>query len=67
MIHCRHIGRRHVPGNSIATAPEIRLDGRTRRYFRISNLALFIPLLSSAFGSTELGKQVSDLLRSMTG
>ncbi len=46
--------------------PTWPVDTRTRRRFRINNLALLLPMVGSAFGNTELGKQIADVLRTMT-
>jgi hypothetical protein len=46
--------------------PTWPIDARTRRRFRINNLALIIPLVGQALGNTELGKQIADLLKNLT-
>ena len=45
--------------------PTWPVDVRTRRQFRLGNLALFVPLVGKALGSESVGKQVQDVLKGL--
>ena len=50
---------------TIDELPTWPVDVRTRRQFRLGNLALFVPLIGKALGSESVGKQVQDVLKGL--
>lgn len=50
---------------TIDDMPTWPVDVRTRRHFRLGNLALFVPLIGKALGSENVGRQVQDVLKGL--
>ena len=46
--------------------PTWPVDIKTRRRFSLNNMALLVPLLGQAVGQTELGKRISEILKSLS-
>lgn len=51
---------------AIENMPTWPVDVRTRRKFRLNNLALIVPWIGQAVGKTALGRQIAELLRSIS-
>ncbi len=50
---------------TIEDMPTWPVDVRTRRQFRLGNIALFVPLVGKALGSESVGRQVQDVLNGL--
>ena len=50
---------------TIDELPTWPVDVRTRRQFRLGNLALFVPLIGKALGSESVANQVQDVLKGL--
>jgi hypothetical protein len=50
---------------AIEHMPTWPVDLKTRRRFRLNNVALFLPLLGEAIRQTNLGKQLSEILKGL--